>query len=812
MNQTKFKSRTILVLALPFVLVAMLMVIRVGGARAHSAAVPAEFVVTNLNDSGEGSLRDAIDQANMTSGPDIITFQDELTGTILLTSGELLITDDLTISGPGIFSINVSGNHQSRVFEINSGITVDISGLTISDSSGSGILNSGALSLNNVVLSGNAGGDSGGGIYNNGNLTITNSTLSGNSAINVGGGIYNIGTLTISNSTLSGNSSNVAAGGIFNAGNLTITNATVSGNSSTDGGGIYNIVTANISFTTVSGNSASKRGGGIFNNINATINIKNSIVANSTSGGDCYNNGTINASGVNFTTDGTCPGFTQVTPAQLNLGPLADNGGPTQTHALLPGSVAIDSAKDCTPLDSKDPLATDQRGIGRPQGAACDAGSFEAVPCTTKPSIFCPEDFMVSTDANQCAAKVDYSLPPADCPCSNGSSKPSAPTGSTCSVVCSPPPGTNFPRGTTTVTCMVTDINGNTASCSFTITVTDQVPPALSCPSSVTKSTDPNQCQAVVNYTVTANDNCDGPRPVMCSPPSGSTFQKGTTTVTCTASDSSKNVATCMFPVTVNDMQPPAMTCPANVTKSTDPNQCSAVVTYPGPTGVSDNCPGVGTPSCSPPSGSTFQRGTTTVTCMVQDASGNTTACSFTVTVNDTQPPLITCPANVTAVAGNTCPPPTSAVVTFPTPTASDNCPGVTVACNPPSGSAFPVGTRTVTCTATDTSGNTASCSFAVAVFSGCLQDDANPSTVVLFNALTGDYRFCCNGTAFTGKGTVTVRGCVVEIQHNPVDRRVLIKADFGAKSGTASLQVPPGKTICTITDRNTGNNTCQCP
>ncbi|HJQ26377.1 MAG TPA: HYR domain-containing protein [Blastocatellia bacterium] len=255
------------------------------------------------------------------------------------------------------------------------------------------------------------------------------------------------------------------------------------------------------------------------------------------------------------------------------------------------------------------------------------------------------------------------------------------------------------------------------------------------------------------------------------------------------------------------------LTCPANITTSNDPNQCGAVVNYPAPT-TTGSC---GTVTCSPASGSFFPKGTTTVTCTATGGgdllapAGGGPSCSFTVTVNDTQPPTITCPMNVTAVTAQTCPPSSTAIVTYPPPIASDNCPGVVTACTPPSGSTFPLGASTVTCTATDTSGNTATCSFTVTTFSGCLQDDANPAIVVLFNTATGEYRFCCNGTIFTGKGTVKQQGCVIQIEHNPADRRVLIRADFAAHSGTASLQVPAGKTICTITDRNTSNNTCQC-
>src|SRR5207244_1727432 len=126
---------------------------------------------------------------------------------------------------------------------------------------------------------------------------------------------------------------------------------------------------------------------------------------------------------------------------------------------------------------------------------------------------------------------------------------------------------------------------------------------------------------------------------------------------------------------------------------------------------AADNCPGV-TVACAPPSGSTFPTGTTTVTCTATDAAGNTSACSFNVTVNEMEAPTITCPSNVvTNTDAGKC----TAVVSF-NPTAADNCPGVTAACSPASGSAFPAVTTTVTCTAIDRAGNTARCSFTVTV------------------------------------------------------------------------------------------------
>ncbi|MFL6277629.1 MAG: HYR domain-containing protein [Blastocatellia bacterium] len=259
-----------------------------------------------------------------------------------------------------------------------------------------------------------------------------------------------------------------------------------------------------------------------------------------------------------------------------------------------------------------------------------------------------------------------------------------------------------------------------------------------------------------------------------------------------------KDGFTCCVNVT-----PCTITCPANITKSNDPNQCGAVTTYSAPT-TTGTC---GTVTCSPASGSFFPKGTTTVTC-------STTAgpsCSFTVTVNDTQPPSITCPANVTSVSPV---PGTGGVVTYPPPTASDNCPGVATSCTPPSGSTFPLGTTSVTCTATDTSGNTATCSFTVSVFDGRLQDDFEAcNDTVLFNTLTGDYRWCCHGTIFTGRAKVTRAGNTYTLTHTPADRRVQINLNAGGSppNGSASLQVPAGKTICTIFDRDIRNDTCVC-
>lgn len=246
------------------------------------------------------------------------------------------------------------------------------------------------------------------------------------------------------------------------------------------------------------------------------------------------------------------------------------------------------------------------------------------------------------------------------------------------------------------------------------------------------------------------------------------------------------------------------ITCPGNVTKSADPNQCSAVATFATPTA---SC---GTATCSPPSGSTFPKGTTTVSCTTLAGP----PCSFTVTVQDTQPPTFpaVCSPTINVAAAFQCPYATSAQVSYANPAASDNCPGVTVACSPPSGSTFPVGTSTVTCTATDASNNTAMCTFPVNVYSACLVDDTTPGNVVLFNAVTGAYRFCCNGFVIaSGKGTVTATGCDVTIDQTKGNRKVHISVS-GAGQGSGSAYVQKGTNqVCTISDKQIVGNVCAC-
>lgn len=295
----------------------------------------------------------------------------------------LTIGLSLSVIGSGASTTIIDGNAAGRVVTIhNSSAQVTLSNITIRNGLAGGVV------------------PNGGGIDNVGTLTINNTTVSGNGARSTayrvpafGGGINNGGTATINNSTISGNSAWCAiltcssaigggGGGIANSGTLTINNSTLNGNiagATGRGGGIWNYsgrVTINNS--TISGNG---QGGGIWNNSGSSVVLQNSIVA-SNSGSNC--SGTMTSNGYNLSSDGSC-NFNHT--GDLNnhdplLGPLQNNGGPTQTMALLSGSPAIDAGNPSGCTDGQGQLLkTDQRGQPRPDKediGGCDMGAFES--------------------------------------------------------------------------------------------------------------------------------------------------------------------------------------------------------------------------------------------------------------------------------------------------------------------------------------------------------------------------------------------------------------------------------------------------
>ncbi|RLS24046.1 MAG: hypothetical protein DWH70_07785 [Planctomycetota bacterium] len=388
--------------------------------------VPATYTVLNASDSGAGSLRQAILDANATADNDTIDFS-VVNSTYSITLATALpsiattsTSGTLTITGLGASSLTIDANKGNfSIFTINTGGDLTISGVTVSRanisgnggafnnsgnltisnstlsgnfaSNGGGIFNnvSGTATITNSTISGNSGGY-GGGINNSGTLTVNNSTISGNSISNQGSGIYNNNnaSLTVTNSTISGNSAGFAGGGIYNnTGILTLSNSTLTGNSAYLGGALYNRggSTATVTNSTFSGNTATRLGGGggIYNS--DILNIANTIIANSTKGGDYNGGGTVNlispsTAANNLVSSGSFSWATTKTSSEINLGPLANNGGPTKTIALGTGSVAI-GAGDATISNAAPVNGLDQRGVTR-STTAPSIGAFEFYPAT----------------------------------------------------------------------------------------------------------------------------------------------------------------------------------------------------------------------------------------------------------------------------------------------------------------------------------------------------------------------------------------------------------------------------------------------
>ena len=383
------------------------------------AARAANFSVTNTADTGAGSLRQAIAAAGASTDPaDVITFDPAAFGataqTITLTSGELaggVTGKTLTIVGPGRSRLAVSGGGASRVLEVTAG-TVNASGMTLMNgattTAGGGVLvDTGAtLTLANVaVQNSTVTGAFGGGVYSSGALTMTDCVVSGNTSTEEGGGVFSTGgTLTLTRCAVVGNTGGLYSGGVGtdSDGAATLTNCTLANNvsSGNSGAGLDNYGNGGSTLVscTLTGNR-SPGAGGILNEGGSTLTLQGTIVAANTTTGtggpDFENAGTLTDNGSNLVGDNTGGGTftdahdqvgTAATPINPGLGPVQDNGGPSPTAALLRSSPAIDGDF------SANAPATDQRGLGRPQGVRADIGAFEldTVPPVTTASLSGP--------------------------------------------------------------------------------------------------------------------------------------------------------------------------------------------------------------------------------------------------------------------------------------------------------------------------------------------------------------------------------------------------------------------------------------
>jgi len=324
------------------------------------------------------------------------------------------------------------------------------------------------------------------------------------------------------------------------------------------------------------------------------------------------------------------------------------------------------------------------------------------------PSILCPSNRTVNTDQGLCSAtNVSLGTPTTADNCGVATVTNNAPA--------------VYPKGNTTVIWVVTDIHGNTMSCGQTVTVIDNQPPSITCPPNKTVTTTAGTCTAsnVSLGTPVIVDNCPG---AVASNNGPSVYPLGLTTVIWTVTDLAGLTATCIQTVTVTDNQPPTISCPQNLTVNTTPGLCYATGVVLGNPVATDLCGGIVSVTNNAPS--TYPIGITNVIWVATDAAGNTASCQQRVTVIDNQPPLISCPANVTTVPNTgLC----TAIVNNINPVYSDNCPNPVLTYTKSgastgsgtgnvSGHTFNIGVTTVTYTVTDANGLTASCAFTVTV------------------------------------------------------------------------------------------------
>jgi hypothetical protein len=431
---------------------------------------------------------------------------------------------------------------------------------------------------------------------------------------------------------------------------------------------------------------------------------------------------------------------------------IAGLGGNDRIRALGGDDIVCGGAgnDDMDGGEGRDELVGNQ-GNDRANGGAgndiCNAESEISCnePDTTAPVLTVPEDITEEATSAE-GAVVRYEVSAED--------SVDGPVG----VTCTPESGSIFSIGTTTtVTCTATDAAGNTGTASFTVTVQDTTPPTITVPNDiVVQATSANGAQ--VTFAVSAEDNVDGTATldgngftqdnvggdisIDCTLPPGTTFPVGSTTVQCNATDAAGNTGTASFTVTVQDTTPPTITTvPEDITVQATSGSDVAVVTFE--VAAEDDVDGTATLdeentliqdddvggditiTCDPSSGTEFSIGETEVECTATDAAGNTGTASFTVTVQDTTPPVLTVPGNMRVEGGG--------VITWEV-TAQDNIDGtatldeentltqddvggdITLSCRPPSGTEFSSGVNShgVSCTATDVAGNTATASFRI--------------------------------------------------------------------------------------------------
>ena len=459
------------------------------------------------------------------------------------------------------------------------------------------------------------------------------------------------------------------------------------------------------------------------------------------------------------------------------------------------------------------PNATDGCGIASltctpPSGSIFTTGQAKSVTCTatnyaalTKsctftvsiadvvpPNIACPSSISAGPGVGQTSAVVNFQQTVSD----NVAIK---------STSCSPPSGSSFSLGQTNVSCLAIDSSNNQAQCYFSVTVADKTPPVLYCSGDVTGYCDPGSPTGQVYWPNAFATSLLGTPSVFCLPAYGTTiFNTGVTPITCTATDPIGNTASCEFNITMIDSQPPMVTCPVSITDTLSYNAGTKVEYWN--VGSSDNV-AVQSVNCAPAIGSSFGPGITTVTCVAHDTSGNTASCNFQLSLLDTQPPNIQCPA---MYIGSTSVNQSTGIVVFTEPstalgTASDNVAVTLVTCTRLlSNTNFSLGLTTITCTAFDSSGNTASCSFGVNIV-----DNQKP---VLTCPANMNYTIPVSAGSSVKNATIIFPALTAPVDNVGVVSSSLLQNGFPISAANFPTVFPLGRTIFTYSATDAQGNT----
>jgi VCBS repeat-containing protein len=468
---------------------------------------------------------------------------------------------------------------------------------------------------------------------------------------------------------------------------------------------------------------------------------------------------------------------------------VTENEAPTIT---CPADVAVDTDTDACSASGVDlgtPVTSDNCGVASVTNDASASfpigtntvtwtatdNSGNAVTCqqlvivadNQPPTITCPADIITNLVGSCSITNLDLGTPVTADNCGVASVVNDAPA--------------EYFAGTTNVLWTVTDIHGNSATCTQSVTVVDDEAPMISCPSNVTVSADAGLCTAsgVDLGSPIASDNCGG---VTVTNDAPAAFPVGDTIVIWTATDDGGNTNTCQQTVTVTDDEAPTISCPSDVATNTDAGVCSASGVALGTPTTDDNC-GVADVSNDAPA--TFPVGDTVVIWTVVDIHGNSNSCQQTVTVADNEAPTITCPADVAvSTDAGVC---TASGVALGTPTTGDNCGVASVTNDAPA--SFPAGDTIVTWTVTDVHGNTNTCQQMVTVTENEAPTIACPGDIVVTVPLGSNSVSGVNlGTPISGDN------CGV-----------------ASVTNDAPSSFPIGDTIVTWTVTDTSGNTATC-